>query len=157
MSTETLRCFVEEDREDRTIIAAAARADVLAFGTELGGAGTATPTTLGIAREGVRAFLAHMGVMAPDPERPPRETRLMEVKGPDHYVHAPTRGLFEPAFALGDTVCAGDVAGWIHQIDDPAIPPVEVIFRGDGLVICWRPMLQVERGDCLAHLATDLA
>jgi hypothetical protein len=40
-------------------------------------------------------------------------------------------------------------------MDDPARPPVEVHYRAAGLVICKRPILQVERGDCLGHLATD--
>ena len=30
-------------------------------------------------------------------------------------------------------------------------------FPGGGTVICKRPILRVERGDCLAHLATDFA
>jgi hypothetical protein len=31
-----------------------------------------------------------------------------------------------------------------------------VCFAASGLVICNRPILQVERGDCLGHLATEL-
>ena len=79
----------------------------------------------------------------------------MQVGGPEYYVHAPCRGLFEPAFELGDEVAAGQVAGYVHFVDDPARDAVEVRFAGAGTVICKRPILQVERGDCLAHLATD--
>ena len=79
----------------------------------------------------------------------------MQVAGPEYYVHAHGRGLFEPAFELGDQVRAGQTAGFIHAIDDPAALPLEVAFPGGGTVICKRPILQVERGDCLAHLATD--
>jgi hypothetical protein len=107
-----------------------------------------------VAQRGVRNMLCHFGLMPGEIEGEP--TRLTEVGGPEYYLHAPCRGLFEPAFELGDTVEAGQRAGLIHFMDDPARPPVEVRFGAGGLVICKRPILQVERGDCLGHLATDL-
>ncbi len=151
--------MVFDAREDRTATAAADRNGVVAVGTELGGAGTVTLETLKVARRGVRNMLAHFGLTEAPPagEDAGPEPRLMEVKGSEYYVHSPCRGLFEPAFELGDEVGAGQTAGHVHFIDDPAAPPVEVRFEGDGLVICKRPILQVERGDCLAHLATDYA
>ncbi|MEM7025604.1 MAG: succinylglutamate desuccinylase/aspartoacylase family protein, partial [Pseudomonadota bacterium] len=84
-------------------------------------------------------------------------TRVTTVAGPEYYIHAPCAGLFEPAFELGDTVEAGQLAGRIHFMDDPATPPREVRFRAGGFAICRRPILRVERGDCLGHLATDIA
>jgi predicted deacylase len=145
---------VSDAREDRTITAGADRAGVVSVGTELGGAGTVTRTTLEVAGRGVRNMLCHFGLTAGEIEGPP--TRLTEVSGPEYYLHAPCRGLFEPAFELGDEVSAGQRAGLIHFMDDPARPPVEVCFAASGLVICNRPILQVERGDCLGHLATEL-
>jgi uncharacterized protein len=145
--------IVSDAREDRTLTAAADRVGIIGVGTELGGAGTVTLETLAVARRGLQNMLRHFGLIEGEPEGPP--TRLTEVKGPEYYVHAPCRGLFEPAFELGDEVEAGQPAGYIHFVEDPATPPVEVCFRGRGLVICKRPILQVDRGDCLAHLATD--
>ena len=145
--------MVSDAREDRTLTAAADRVGIVAVGTELGGAGTVTLKTLEVAHRGLQNMLRHFGLIEGEPEGAP--SRITEVKGPDYYVHAPSQGLFEPAFELGDEVEAGQTAGHIHQIDDPAAAPVEVRFRGGGLVICKRPILQVERGDCLAHLATD--
>ncbi len=148
--------LVSEGREDRTLLAAADRAGVVGVGTELGGAGTVTLKTLEVARRGVRNLLAHFGLMEPPPsEEAGAESRLMRVGGPEYYLHASGRGLFEPAFELGDEVRPGQTAGFIHAVDDPAAAPVEVAFPGGGTVICKRPILQVERGDCLAHLATD--
>jgi uncharacterized protein len=147
--------IVSDSREDRTITAAADRVGVVGIGTELGGAGTVTRTTLGVARRGVQNLLCHFGLMDGEIEGEP--TRLTEVSGPEYYVHAPCRGLFEPEFDLGDTVEAGQRAGLIHFMDDPARPPREVHFQAGGFVICRRPILQVELGDCLGHLATDLA
>ena len=148
--------LVSEGREDRTLLAAADRAGVVGVGTELGGAGTVTLRTLEVARRGLRNLLGHFGLMEPpQPGETGAGTRLMRVGGPEYYLHAPGRGLFEPAFELGDEVREAQTAGFIHAVDDPAAPPVEVSFRGGGTVICKRPILQVERGDCLAHLATD--
>ncbi|MDF2781219.1 MAG: hypothetical protein K0S96_1023 [Geminicoccaceae bacterium] len=150
--------LVSDAREDRTLTAAADRVGIVALGTELGGAGTVSLETLRIARAGVRDTLAHFGMIEPAPRAADRATtRLMQVAGPEYYVHAPCSGLFEPAFELGDEVAAGQPAGWIHFVDDPAAPAVEVPFQGAGTVICKRPILRVERGDCLGHLATDHA
>ncbi len=44
----------------------------------------------------------------------------------------------------------------VHFVDDPARPPVPAYFRRAGRVICTRHFGRVERGDCLAHLATPL-
>ena len=148
--------LVSDAREDRTLTAAADRAGIIAVATELGGAGTASLETLQIANVGVRNMLAHCGLIERAAgEDAGVEPRLMRVAGPEYYVHAPCAGLFEPAFELGDEVAAGQAAGRIHFVDDPATAPVEVAFRGSGTVICKRPILRVERGDCLAHLATD--
>ncbi|MEM7025830.1 MAG: succinylglutamate desuccinylase/aspartoacylase family protein [Pseudomonadota bacterium] len=148
--------FVAADaREDRTIIAGADRVGIVSIGTELGGAGTVTRETLSVTRRGVTNLLRHFGLMEGALEGP--LTQLTEVGGAEYYVHAPCRGLFEPTFELGDQVEAGQLAGLIHFMDDPAAQPREVRFEAGGLAICRRPILQVERGDCLGHLATDLS
>jgi hypothetical protein len=143
--------------ENRTSSAAARRQGVLAIGTELGGTGQVSPETLKVAEEGVQNMLEHFGLVQPKPGRTKRQSRLMHVGGFDYYVHAPTRGWFEPSFDLGDTVKVGQAAGLIQFLDEPLREPVLVPFPHDGVVICRRPHVQVERGDCIAHLATDVA
>ena len=85
-----------------------------------------TRTTLAVAQRGVRNMLCHFGLMDGEIEGP--RTRLTEVGGPEYYLHASCRGLFEPAFELGDEVPKDQRAGLIHFMDDPASPPVEVPF-----------------------------
>ncbi len=128
----------------------------VSMGTELGGAGTVTLETLEVARRGVHNFLAHVGLIERSPyaDATP-EPRLVTIAGPDYYVHAPCRGAFEPAFDLGEEVEAGQLCGYIHQIDDPTVPAVAVHFERSGVAFCKRPIVGVERGDCLAHLGTD--
>jgi hypothetical protein len=65
---------------------------------------------------------------------------LIEVEAPEHDARAACRGLFEPAFGLGDEVRAGQAAGHIHFIDDPAMPsrpftPAPARLRS-GIPVC---------------------
>ncbi len=138
---------------DNGILAAADRKGILALGTELGGAGTVTPTTLAVARRGVLGFLAYLGVLEGVPAAGP--TRLVDVRA-EHYVYAPRAGLFEPAVTPGDEVEAGTVAGRLFDVDEPERPPLTLRFEANGLVLCRRPIPLVERGDCLFHLGADV-
>ena len=82
-------------------------------------------------------------------------TRLIQVPGREYFVYAPEPGLFEPAVRLGDLVEAGQEAGQVHFVDNPARPPVPCHFKAAGTVICKRRFGRVERGDCVFHLAID--
>ncbi len=147
--------MVEKPGSTRTLSAAAMAHGHLHFATELGGGATTRPQTQAVADIGVRRLLAHLG-LTDDVLPTPAPTRMMRVEGPAHYVYAPVRGLFEPAFSLGDRVHAGGVAGHIHFPEEPDRAPREVHFEGAGVVVCRRVSTQVAPGDCLAHLASDI-
>jgi predicted deacylase len=129
---------------------AIAQAKVMAA-TEIGGAGGVQPKTVALAERAARRFLAHLGLLPPEPTLP---TRLMQVR-PAHFVRAPGRGLFDPAFTLGDTVRAGDVAGTLHDTDRPWRAGETLHFQADGLVVARGVPAMVEPGDVLVHLAED--
>lgn len=148
--------LIERPGSVRTLSAAAMAHGHLHFATELGGGASTRPATQSIADVGVRRLLTHLGVIGDAASRPPGPTRLMRVDGPAHYVYAPVRGLFEPAFTLGDKVVRGDLAGCIHFPEEPDRPAREVRFEGDGVVVCRRVQTPVMPGDCLAHLASDI-
>lgn len=136
--------------------AAAARRGLVSLGGEFGGGGDVNRSSLAMLERGVRNFLNFSGVMAHAPAaEKPRGTRLMEVSSLEHYVHAREAGLLEPLVDLGAEVRAGDLAGMIHFVDNPARAPEPCHFRRAGLVVCQRHFGRVERGDCVAHLATD--
>lgn len=144
--------------ESRTLLAVAQDLGLTVVGTELGGSGAVTPHTLAVAEYGLRAVLRHFEVLDPqvypaEAGRPP--SRILYVRGDQHFVYAPSAGLFEPCFTLGDEVEAGQLAGHVHQIDDPARAAQPVHFGGAGMVICRRAPAPVQRGDCIAHLAED--
>lgn len=139
--------------------AAAARQGLVSLGGEFGGGGDVDRGSLAMLERGVRNFLQFTGVMAnarPEALPPPRGTRMVEVSSREHYVYAPEPGLLEPAVDLGAEIRKGDLAGMIHFVDNPGRAPVPCHFRRDGMVVCQRHFGRVERGDCVAHLATDV-
>ena len=144
--------------EGRLAGAAAARHGLVSLGGEFGGGGNVDRSSLAMLDRGVRNFLQFSGVMADAaPLPPPRGTRMVEVSSRDHYVYATEGGLLEPLVDLGAEVRQGDLAGQIHFVDNPARAPVACHFRRAGMVVCQRHFGRVERGDCVAHLATDCA
>jgi predicted deacylase len=143
--------------ENRLAGAAAARRGLVSLGGEFGGGGDVDRASVAMLDRGVRNFLQFSGVMADSqPLPPPRGTRLVEVSSRDHYVYATESGLLEPLVDLGAEVQQGDLAGQIHFVDNPARPPVPCHFRRAGMVVCQRHFGRVQRGDCVAHLATDV-
>jgi len=144
--------------EPRLASAAASRRGLVSLGGEFGGGGNVDRGSLAMLDAGVQRFLHFTGVMTtPAPEPAPGPIRLMEVSSREHYVYAPGPGLLEPAVDLGQWVQKGDLAGLIHFVDNPARAPVPCHFRIEGMVACQRHFGRVERGDCVAHLATDCA
>ncbi len=142
--------------ENRLAGAAAGRRGLVSLGGEFGGGGDVNRASLAMLEHGVRNFLHFTGVLpSAAPGKVLRGTRLMEVSSRDHYVYAPEPGLLEPLVDLGAEVQRGQIAGQIHFVDNPARPSVHCHFRGAGMVVCQRHFGRVERGDCVAHLASD--
>ncbi|CAH0199425.1 succinylglutamate desuccinylase/aspartoacylase family protein [Roseomonas sp. CECT 9278] len=143
---------------DQTLGSGADRRGRISLGTELGGAGAVNASGLAIAERGLRNLLAHLGILGGEHHvEPPAPTRFLDVRGPEMYVYAPENGVFEPLVELGDTVTPGTPAARIHIPETPWLPPVEIAFRAAGIVMCKRIPARTKRGDCLFHLASDLA
>jgi predicted deacylase len=145
------------DSRDRRYGPPAAMArGVAALGGEFGGGGEVAIDGVTLVERGLRNTLAHLGIApaAVDSEPAP-PIRLMQVPGRDYFVYAPEPGLFEPAVRLGDRVEAGQEAGRVHFVDNPARAPVPCHFKAAGMVICKRHFGRVERGDCVFHLAIE--
>lgn len=132
-----------------TFLAAAQSAGKVAISTELGGAGTLTPYSLSVARDGIARFLAFAGLTVLKPLA--KQVRLLAVE-PRHFVRSPGRGLFEPATSLGQSVAAGDIAGRLHDIERPDRAPETIRFEAPGIVMCRRVPARTEAGDVVAHL-----
>jgi uncharacterized protein len=135
---------------------AAARKNVVGIGGEFGGAARLNSGGVELILSGVRLLLAHFGVLESPQSQLTKLPRIIEVRGREYYVIAPEAGLFEPVVALGDDVAKGAIAGWLHFIDNPLREPRAVRFSESGVLVCLRPTARSERGDVLAHIATDV-
>lgn len=141
--------------EDRTFAAAAERHGKLFFCGEFGGHAGCDAANLAIVEAGLQRVLHRLGVTPDDTPVPANMTRFLRVEGARHYVYSPYAGVFEPAFALGEQVREGQLAGRLFDPHRPWQAPLEVPFRGDGTVMCMRTFARVEPGDCIALLASE--
>nr|WP_249729756.1 succinylglutamate desuccinylase/aspartoacylase family protein [Chelatococcus sp. YT9] len=138
-----------------TLVATALDLGIVAMATELGGSGGVTQQTVAIAAAGLRRALAHVGILVNSGLGPESaSTRLLAVGG-EHFLRCPGRGLFAPAFMLGDTVASGAVAGWLSDPERPERAPEPLHFAAAGVVICRRVPTLAEAGDVLVHLGED--
>jgi hypothetical protein len=136
---------------------AALRRGLVSLGGEFGGGGGVAIEGVRLVERGIGNILVHLGCMDPKagPREPATPTRIVEVRHRDCFVLAPDAGLFEPAVELGDVVEAGQRCGQVHFVDNPGREPVPADFRAAGTVVSKRHFGRVERGDCVAHVATD--
>jgi hypothetical protein len=137
--------------------AAAVGHRIVCLGGEFGGGGSVSTTGIRIVERGIHNFLRHAGCLAEDSTAKSDQApaRLMEVKNRFYFVLAPEAGLFEPAVELGDWVTESQLCGQVQFVDNPDRGPESAHFRTAGMVVCKRRFGRVERGDCVAHVATD--
>ena len=134
---------------------------------EFGGGGGLRRAGLEVLETGLLRSLRHFGVLGEGHGRaapPPGEMAFYEtVSGADYaasracFVFAPRDGLFEPISELGDTVEEGRVLGLLHDVQEIAAAPTEILAPMAGLVIARRHPVLSEAGDCLWQIATPIA
>ena len=144
-----LAVFVGSTAETRSLSAACERARVPMIAAELGGGATLSRQALAVAEAGIWAVLRHAGLLPQVQGDADRRTRPMRVPDRSHFLMCPRDGLFEPAVWLGDTVQPDDLAGWVHDTQDPSIPPAAVTFRAGGTVVARALPVLKRRGDTL--------
>ncbi len=139
-----------------TLSAAAQACDVPALTAELGGGGCISRTGEAIATQGLRRVLRHIGILPDVETEPPPAVRIMRVEGSDAFIYASSHGIFEPCVGAGDSVQAGQCAGFIHPVEGAHRPAEAIYFTKLGLVGCCRFPALTEPGDCLFKLLTDI-
>jgi N-alpha-acetyl-L-2,4-diaminobutyrate deacetylase len=143
--------------DQRTATAAACNAGLVTVGTELCGAGRVSSEALEVCRRGVRNVLAHLGLLegasypSGNPERP-----ILELRGASAYVYAPSEGVLETFHALGSKVRAGEPAGRIHRVWEPAHPPETIVYGCDGILFAKRQPGRVKPGNCCIAVASPV-
>ncbi len=145
--------------EGGTFTSSVERRGILSLGTELGGWGRVSVEGVRIGRRGLLNTLKHFGLMDGTPETAQRDgspaTRHMRVPKPGCYTTAPADGVFEPCHCTGDTVREGEVAGWMHSMQDVDRAPQELRYGHGGIVWFSPGPGRVRRGDSLVVVMTD--
>lgn len=145
--------------EGSTFTSCVERRGKLSLGTELGGWGRVNIEGVRIGRRGIDNIMKHMGLVEGTPDTVQRDgspkTRHMMVRDPAAYVFAPKGGLFEPTHMVGDDVQAGEVAGYLHFIEDADTPPVVLHFAMGGVLWMGAGPGRVARGDAVGVVMQD--
>lgn len=122
--------------------------------TELGGGGTATAKTAGIAKRGLRNVLVKAGILKGEVEG--RPTMWLDMPDGNCFSFAEDGGLLEPLFDLGDTVRKGDAVARIYPTGRTGAEPLEVKAKMDGILTARHFPGLVKPGDCVSVLALQV-
>ncbi|RAZ84605.1 deacylase [Mesorhizobium hawassense] len=140
-----------------TSMGAARRAGAIGVSGEFGGGGTATVESMALTARALDSLMVTLGVvetpvLAPGAE-PAAPTRLLSLSRHSQGLYATRRGWFEPAVKLGDSVGAGQVAGWYHDLERLEAAEEALRFAEAGIVLSRRLHTMCEAGDCLMQVA----
>jgi N2-acetyl-L-2,4-diaminobutanoate deacetylase len=119
--------------------------------TELGGGGTSNPSSVGIARRGLRNFLIHCGVLAG--EVAASGTVWLDMPSGDCFVFCEDEGVIEALVDLGDDVKRGQPVSRVYSIGRTGVRPTDYRARMDGLLVARHFPGLVKAGDCVAVVA----
>jgi N-alpha-acetyl-L-2,4-diaminobutyrate deacetylase len=119
--------------------------------TELGGGGTATARSVGIARRGVRNLLKHAGILAGEVEH--HASVEIDMLDSDGFTFSRSEGMVEPLVDLGDAVSEGDPLVRVHAVKSLGTPPDEYYAQMDGILAARHFPGLAGMGDCLAVVA----
>ncbi len=147
--------------EGSTFTSCVERRGIVSLGTELGGWGRVNIEGVRIGRRGIENVLKQVGILEGTPETSQRDgspkTRHMMVRSQESYVFAPKGGLFEPTHNVGEGVREGEVAGYLHFIEDVDTPPIVLHYRKSGVLWMGAGPGRVTRGDPVCVVMEDYA
>ncbi|MFK7869240.1 MAG: N(2)-acetyl-L-2,4-diaminobutanoate deacetylase DoeB [Roseobacter sp.] len=120
--------------------------------TELGGGGSATATSVGIARRGLENLLKHAGILPGAPAR--QETIKIDTTEAGCFHFAPCEGMLEMLVDLGAEVMTGDQIAQIWSLYGVGDAPATVHSTQTGILAARHFPGLIKPGDCLAVVAT---
>lgn len=124
--------------------------------TELGGGGIAREA-LDVGYRGVRAVLAHLGVIEAKTEASPGyDTVYLSGLGGSDSLLAPFAGLLETTREPGDRVEAGEVAGLLYSLDEVTRAPEKLFFPACGVVYAKHTTGRVVHGTLVYQVAPEI-
>ena len=120
--------------------------------TELGGGGTTTAKSAGIAKTGVTNVLKAAGILKGTVDA--AETTWLDMPDGNCFSFAEDGGLIEPLYDLGDQIRNDDVVARIYPIGRTGSAPLEVRAKMDGILAARHFPGLVKPGDCVSVLAS---
>lgn len=119
--------------------------------TELGGGGTASAHTAGIAIRGCRNLLIAAGIMKGQVDAQP--TQWLDMPDDSCFSFSEDYGLIRFCANLGDVIEKGQVIAMIYPTGRTGLDPVELRARRSGLFTARHFPGLVKPGDCVAVVA----
>ena len=119
--------------------------------TELGGGGSSTAYSNGIAKKGVRNVLKHAGIMKGELQVAP--SVMLDMPDGDCFVFCEDEGLFEAMKDLGDRVEEGEIVARVWPADRTGRPAIDYRARRSGILASRHFPGLVKPGDCMAVVA----
>ncbi len=144
------------NNDNRSVNAAAERANVPMIATELGGGGGVDPALSDLAEAGVMNVLRFLGILDGEMKQAPPQ-RVVETTSPHDSLYAPGTGIFDRKLCAGQDIKTGSFAGWFHHVTEPERPPTRLISPSDGMVLAHTNRGFVNRGDMLVLIVRDVA
>ncbi|MFP1645939.1 N(2)-acetyl-L-2,4-diaminobutanoate deacetylase DoeB [Pontitalea aquivivens] len=123
--------------------------------TELGGGGTASARTAGIAMAGARNLLVAAGILTG--EVAARPTQWLDMPDDDCFTFSEDAGLIRFCADLGERVEKGQVLAMIYPTGRTGLDPVTLTARRSGLFTARHFPGLVKPGDCVAVIAVEMA
>ncbi|MEQ8697725.1 MAG: N(2)-acetyl-L-2,4-diaminobutanoate deacetylase DoeB [Bauldia litoralis] len=122
--------------------------------TELGGGGSSCARTVGIARRGVRNFLAHCGNLDADIEASP--SVWLDMPSDDCFAFSEHDGLIECLVDLGGAVVADQPVARVYPTSRTGVAPIDYCANMDGILVARHFPGLVKTGDCVAVVGVTL-
>ena len=140
-----------------TSMGAAARSGAIGVSGEFGGGGATSPATMAATEAAIDNLLLALGILKTPvfSKRSPAAgpMRILSLARQTQAIYATRAGWFEPAVGLGDEVAAGEVAGWLHDLERLDEEEEALHFAESGVVLSHRLHTMCEAGDCLIQVA----
>ncbi|AXQ95215.1 N(2)-acetyl-L-2,4-diaminobutanoate deacetylase DoeB [Cereibacter azotoformans] len=122
--------------------------------TELGGGGTASARTTGIAMRGCRNLLIAAGILRGEAE--PQPTQWLDMPDGDCFTFAEDGGLIRFCADLGERVEKGQTIALIYPVARTGSDPTVLTARRSGLFTARHFPGLVKPGDCVAVIADEV-
>ena len=122
--------------------------------TELGGGGSATPTTISIARRGVDNLLKHAGILSG--EVTSGSSQRLDMPDNSCFVTSEHSGLVEMQVELGATVEAGDTLLKIHDVERTGVAAQSYHASRSGVLVGRHYPGLCKPGDALAVIGIQV-